>query len=128
MKSSSTSCAPGTAISSPSHILNTPYKQQADPSSIKAHYVLSRLAAASPMPALLERGSSHFHAARLRMSLDRYSGRGRPSASARTSLSGQSCIFVGGSRQTTSHGGHRKLTQRACPSSLSAPLWPSSRQ
>ena len=51
-------------ISSLSQILNiayTSYKQQADPSSIKVYHVLSRLAAAAPMPALLEWGSRDFH-------------------------------------------------------------------
>ena len=45
---------------------------------------------------------------------DLYSGRGRPSAS----LSGQSCIFVWGSRQIASYGGHKEhvllLCQRLC--------------
>ena len=94
-KTSSTKCVPSTATSSPSvtgSITTQLYKQQADLFSTEAWRVFSRLAAAAPAPAVLESISRHFPAGSLQRSRDPCSGRVRPSASARASPSGLSCI------------------------------------
>ena len=94
-KTSSTKCVPSTATSSPSvtgSIATQLYKQQADLFSTEAWRVFSRLAAAAPTPTVLESVSRRSPAGSLQSCRDPCSGRVRPSASARASPSGLSCI------------------------------------
>ena len=94
-KPNSTKCVPSTAISSPSvtrSIAVQLYKQQADLFSAEAWRVFSRLAASTPTPAVLESVSRRSPAGSLQSCRDPCSGRVRPSASARASPSGLSCI------------------------------------
>ena len=95
MKTSSAKCVPSTATSSPSvtgSIATQLYEQQADLFSTEAWRVFSRLAAAAPMLAVLESVSRRSPAGSLQSCRDPCSGRVRPSASARASPSGLSCI------------------------------------
>ena len=94
-KTSSTKCVPSTTTSSPSvkgSIATQLYKQQADLFSTEAWRVFSRLAASAPTPAVLESVSRRSPAGSLQSYRDPCSGRVRPSASARASPSGLSCI------------------------------------
>ena len=94
-KISSTKCVPSAATSSPSvtgSIATQLYKQQADLCSTEAWRVFCRLAVASPTPAVLETVSRRSFAGSLQSCRDPCSGRVRPSASARASPSGLSCI------------------------------------
>ena len=130
-KTSSTKSVQSTATSSPSvtgSVATQLYKQQADLLPTEACRVFSRLAAAAPTPAVLESISRHFPAGSLQRSYDPWSGRARPSASARASPSGLSCISGWGPRRLCRRGGPRTLTLTACISSSSEPWWPSSRR
>ena len=94
-KTSSTKCVSSTATSSASvtgSIATQLYKQQADLFSTEAWRVFSRIAATAPTPAVLELVSRRSPAGSLQSCRDPCSGRVRPSASARASPSGLSCI------------------------------------